>query len=340
MAATSYISSVGKREDLADIIAVVDAKETVLTSTIRKGKKPANALTEWQVDNYPSTSTSGVVDGTDVTSFSSGENYASGRARIGNYIQTFRRVPAVSRLEENVAVVAGVSNPDPMGVAGSTEFARAKAKATIMVKRDVETALLSDNAAQADNGTVPFVTRGLGKWLNVAASKDSVQPVPDAYCLPSASVFSAASITTFTEDSLRGLLQSRWSQTGKSGNLLGIVGANVKNAVSDFSRYLPNKTSNTSVRFYNQSPEDKKVTTAVDIYSGDYGDVELFLSAFTPDSYRGYILDPEYLELRTHTAPYFQQLPDLGGGPRGIVETIVALAVTNPLAHAKIAATA
>jgi hypothetical protein len=44
------------------------------------------------------------------------------------------------------------------------------------------------------------------------------------------------------------------------------------------------------------------------------------------------------VELRTHTAPYFQQLPDLGGGPRGIVETIVALAVTNPLAHAQIAA--
>jgi hypothetical protein len=339
MPATSYISSVGKREDLADIIAVVDAKECVLTSTIRKGKKPSNALVEWSVDNYPSTSTSGVVDGTDVTSFSSGENYASGRARIGTYIQTFRRVPAVSRLEENVAVIAGVNNPDPMGVAGNTEFARAKAKSTIMIKRDVETALLSDNAAQADNGTVPFKTRGLGKWLSVSGSKDSVQPVPDAYCSPSASIYSGT-IASFTEDAFRTLLQSRWSQTGKSANLLGIVGSDVKNAISDFSRYLPSRASNTSVRFYNSSPEDKKVTTAVDIYSGDYGDVELFLSAFVPDTYRGYIVDPEYVELRTHTAPYFQQLPDLGGGPRGIVETIVALAVSNPLAHAKIAATA
>lgn len=337
MAATSYISSVGKREDLADIIAVVDAKETVLSSTIRKGKKPAAALTEWQVDNMPSTSTAGVVDGTDVTSFSSGENYASGRARIGNYIQQFRRVPAVSRLEETVAVVAGINNADPNGVSGNTEFARAKAKSTIMLKRDVETALLSDNGAQADNGTVPFLTRGLGKWLVVSGSKDSVQPVPDAYCSPSASIYSGA-IASFTEDSFRTLLQSRWAQTGKAGNLLGIVGSDVKNAISDFSRYLPNKTSNTSVRFYNQSPEDKKVSTAVDIYSGDYGDVELFLSAFVPNTTRGYIIDPEYVELRTHTAPYFTQLPDLGGGPRGIVETIVALAVTNPLAHAKIAA--
>ena len=334
---TNYISSAGKREDLSDIISVVDARETVLTSTIRKGKKPTNAITEWQVDNYPATSTAGVVDGTDVTSFATTADLASGRARISNYIQTFRRVPGVSRLEENVAVVAGVNNPDPQGVAGSTEFARAKAKATIMVKRDVEAALLSDNAAQADNGTVPFLTRGLGRWLRVAASKDSVLPVPDAYCLPSDSVYSLP-MSAFTEDSFRNLLQSRWSQTGKSGNLIGIVGSSVKNAISDFSRYLPNRASNTGVRFYNSNTEDKKVTTSVDIYSGDYGDVELFLSAFLPNNTRGYIVDPEYVELRTHTAPYFQQLPDLGGGPRGIVETIVALAVTNPLAHAQIAA--
>jgi hypothetical protein len=339
MPATNYISSVGKREDISDIISVVDAKECVLSSTIRKGKKPANALTEWQVDNMPSTSTAGVVDGTDVTSFASGENYASGRARIGNYIQQFRRVPAVSRLEETVAVVAGINNPDPNGISGNTEFARAKAKSTIMLKRDVETALLSDNSAQADNGTVPFLTRGLGKWISVAASKDSVVPVPDAYCPAAGQIFSAA-ITTFTEDSFRSLLQARWNQTGKASNLIGVVGANVKNAISDFSRYLPSRASNTSVRFYSSSPEEKKVTTAVDIYSGDYGDIELFLSAFVPDANRGYIVDPEYVELRTHTSPYFSQLPDLGGGPRGIVETIVALAVTNPLAHAKIAATA
>jgi hypothetical protein len=337
MPATNYISSVGKREDLSDIIAVVDARETVLSSTIRKGKKPANALTEWQVDNMPATSTAGVVDGTDVTSFASGENYAAGRARIGNYIQQFRRIPAVTNLEENVAVIAGINNPDPNGVSGNTEFARAKAKATIMLKRDVEASLLSDNGAQADNGTVPFLTRGLGRWLTAAAGKDSVLPVPDAYCSPTASIYSGT-MAAFTEDSFRSLLQSRWSQTGKASNLVGIVGSDVKNAISDFSRFLPNRASNTGVRFYNSNTEDKKVTTAVDIYSGDYGDVELFLSAFVPNTTRGYIIDPEYVELRTHTAPYFTALPNLGGGPRGLVETIVALAVTNPLAHAAIKA--
>lgn len=361
MASTAYINSVGKREDLSDIIAVVDAKETILTSTLRKGKKPANAYVEWQVDSYPTTSTAGVVDGTDAFNVSTStgnttttgfEDYASTRKRIGTYIQTFRRTPRVSRLEEMVANVAGLNNPDPQGVAGNTEFARAKAKATIQVKRDVEATLLSDNGCQVDNGTNAYLTRGLGKWISntadsVAAQDSSVLLTADStaaagaattYQVYDKNINSNQTMANFNEDCFRCLLQTRWSNTGRSGDLIGIVGSSVKNAISDFTRYMPNVgTTKASVRFYNTNVAEKKVSTSVDIYSGDYGTIELFLSAFVPNTSRGYIIDPEYAELRTHTAPYFQQLPDLGGGPRGIVETILALVVTNPLAHAKIA---
>jgi hypothetical protein len=335
MAATTYINSVGKREDLSDIIAVVDAKETVLTSTIKKGsKKPTNAYVEWLVDSYPSTSTAGTVDGTEV-SYSSAADFASTRARIGTYIQQFRRIPGVSRLEEVVATVAGVNNPDPQGVAGATEFARAKAKATVMVKRDIEATFLSANGAQADDGTNPYLTRGLGKWLS--SSADTVALGQSNVLLNSAQIYSGT-LANFTEDSLRTVLQQRWSVTGRGGDLLAIVGSDIKNSVSDFSRYLPSKTSNTPVRFYNQDVNSKMVSSVVDIYSGDYGNLELHLSAFLPNTKTGYIVDPEYVEVRTHTAPYFTELPDLGAGRRGIVEAIVALVPTNPQAHAKISA--
>jgi hypothetical protein len=338
MSATSYINQVGKREDLADIIAVVDARETVLTSTLKKGKKPANALVEFQVDSYPTVSTAGVVDGTDV-SFSGSEDFAANRARLGNYIQTFRRTPGVTRLAETVAVVAGVNNADPNGTAGSTEFNRAKAKAVVQIKRDVEATLLSANGAQADNGTVPFKTRGLGKWLSTTA--DSVQPQPSSALLPSGQVYdsainSAQTLANFNEESLRTLLQTRWSNTGRAANLIMVTGSDIKNSVTDFSRFLPSRSANTSVRFYNTDATDKKVTSTVDFYDGDFGSLELHLSAFVPTTSTAYILDPDYAEIRTHTAPYFQQLPDLGGGPRGIVETILALCVTGPKAHAKI----
>jgi len=333
MAATSYLNSVGKREDLSDIIAVVDAKETVLTSSIKKGsKKPTNAYVEWLVDSYPSTSTAGTVDGTEVA-YTDAADFASTRYRIGTYIQQFRRVPGVSRLEETVATVAGVNNPDPQGVAGATEFARAKAKAVVMVKRDIEATCLSANGAVAGTGSVAYKTRGLGQWLSATA--DSVALGQSNVLLSSSQIYSG-NLSAFTEDSLRGVLQQRWSVTGKGGDLLAIVGSDVKNSVSDFSRYLPSKTSNTPVRFYNQDVNSKMVSSVVDIYSGDYGNLELHLSAFLPTTRTGYIIDPEFCELRTHTAPYFTELPDLGAGRRGIVEAIVALVPTNPQAHAKI----
>jgi len=367
---SNLVNSVGQREDLSDIIAVVDARETVLTSMLRKGKKPAGVYTEWQIDSYPNVQITGIVDGTDVTSF---ENYGNTRKRIGNYIQQFRRVPSVSRLEETVANVAGLNDPDPNGAAGATEFARSKAKATVQIKRDVEAAFLSDNIAQngsaSPSGTSPnqyasqaYQTRGLGAWLTssttsapygkTAISGDASTGSATGL-LPTNSIYNgsfSSTTTAFTEDVLRGLLQSRWTQTGRGGDLVGIVGASIKNAISDFSRYLPaksiNSTTATSVRFYNDEIGDRKIETAIDIYSGDYGNIELFLSAFTnvssgtADSYRGYIIDPEYIEMRTHTAPYFTELPDLGAGRRGIVETICTLVPTNPLAHIQIAASA
>ncbi len=340
--ATSYISSVGKREDLSNIIAVVDAAETVLTSTIKKGKKPANALTEWQVDTFDTPNTTGVIDGVDVTTAAQYTNAGALRARLGNYVQKWWRNPMVTDMEETLAVIAGIDSPDPHGVAGSTEFNRAKAKLSVTLKRDVEATLLSDNGAQADTGPggVPFQTRGLGKWLSTVA--DTVQAQPASQLLSAAQVYDinvngAQTMAAFTEDSLRALLSARWNQTKKKGSLIGIVGSAVKDAVSDFSRYQTNRTSNTAVRFYSQIPEKKTVTTTVDVYEGDYGDVEFFLSAFLPNTSRGYIIDPDYLELRTLRPPGFKPIPDLGGGPRGIIDTIAALAVLNAQAHVKIA---
>ena len=339
--ATTYIASVGKREDLSDIIAVVDAKETVLSSVIKKGKPITNALTEWQTDIYDTPNTTGVVDGTDVTTASQYTNAAANRARLGNYCQRLWRNPMVTTMDEDVAEIAGISDPDPQGVAGATEFARAKAKMTVQLKRDMEATLLSDNGAQADNGTVPFQTRGLGKWLSTAA--DSVQAQPASQLLSAGQVYDvnvngAQTMAAFNESSLRAILEARWAQTGSAALLIGIVGSSVKDAISDFTRYEPNVSGSANVRFYGaNNVADKKVSTVVDVYEGDYGTIELHLSAFLPNTSRGYILDTRYLELRTKKAPGFRQLPDLGGGPRGIIDTIFALAVINVQAHNKIA---
>ena len=149
MASTAELTQVGKREDLADIIAVADAKSTPFKTAIRKGKPVRNTFVEWQLDAYDTPKTGGALDGEDVASF---EDAAANRERIGVYVQELRRTPKVNQMAEEISEVAGINNADPQGVRGSTEFARAKAKKIVEIGRDIEATLLSDNETQQQSG--------------------------------------------------------------------------------------------------------------------------------------------------------------------------------------------
>lgn len=323
MPATQEISQVGKREDLSNIVAIADAKNTPVTSMLRKGEKPKNTLYEWQVDGYDTAKVTGVVDGKDVESY---EDASAKRRRLQGRVQLFRRAPKVSKMAEEVSVVAGIPS----------EFDKAKAKKTIELKRDIETRILGDYESQADDGADDgYEFRGLGNWISNSAQTDL--PVHVDYRTPTASIYSSA-LTDFDEDDLSALLQSRWGQTGTTDELMGFLGADVKRTISNFTRYDVDKSGTGHVRMFNQDAQDALLFNKVDIYDGDFGRVELILSSFVPNAKRGYILDMRMLELRPHTNPYFRELEDRGGGRNGLIEAIVGLACLNPLAHAKIAA--
>ena len=164
-------NQVGKREDLADYIALVDAKDTPIVSMAPKGNKPGNTLMEWQADNMPAAVTTGSVDGKDVTGY---EDLNSGRAKIQNYIQVFQRAIRVSPLSVDVSRVAGLRD----------ELAGMVAKGIKTLKRDMEATVSSDNDAQADDGTDPYLTKALGTWISTSGG--SVLQVPSAFRTPSA----------------------------------------------------------------------------------------------------------------------------------------------------------
>lgn len=324
MALTTAINQVGKREDLSDIIAVADSKSTPLTSRINKGKKPTNMLFSFQADAYDTAKAGGVTDGKDVAT-ADYENKAANRKQIDARCEVFRRTPMVGFIAEEVSNVAGAPS----------EFARAKAKCAIEIKRDMETELLSTQDSSADNGTNGSKTRGLGAWIQNTAQTDL--PVDSSFRTPVASIYSGT-MANFDELALRGLLQSRFQQVGVTDSLLMVCGVEVRNAINDFARYVPNKTGSTVVvRGFDQG-KSTTISTAIDIYEGDYGSVELVTSLFVPTTKTAYVLDLGFAELRTHTAPNYKPLPDQGGGPRGLIQAIVGLAVTNPLAHCKVSA--
>lgn len=335
MAGLLEISQVGKREDFADVISVVDAKSLPFTSMVPKGSEPVNTIFDWQADSYSDAVLGGIVDGVDVQS-SDYVNEAANRAKLHGRIQKFRKSFSVSDMAQNVSDVAGVGRKG--------EMKRAISHAIIELKRNMEATFCSDQDSQADNGTVPYLTRGAGKWISSTAQGD--QPVPSTYLTPAASIITKTTATTI-EDDINGLCQSVYQQTGQQGDFDLICGASLKKLFSSFAAWVPSAVTTVPLRRFNQDAVDKQIINTVDFWQGDFGSVKLILSLWLAyDSAagnirngRGYLMNWDLWELRYNRQPAFNENPDLGGGPRGYVDAIAGLVCYNPLATAKIAPT-
>lgn len=333
MAELMITSQVGAREDLADLIAIADEKATPLVSAARKSTAPTNPLFSWLVDGLDTPNTSGVLSNEDATTF---VNPAAQRARLYGRIQKLWRLPKVSDMAENISDVAGIGT--------KREMARAITKSIKELARDLEATFCSDQDSQAESGNLPFKTRGLGSWISNSVQGDAGTAVPAAYRTPAGSI-STATIANTTDSVVQGLLQSIYEQTGKSKTFTLLCGPTLKRAFTGFTQ-VQFGTTNTaaSVRVYNADLSENKIEQKVDIFVGDFGELLL-----VPDLYlrtdvssaaslrSGFILDMDGIHIRYNRRPAYKPLPDLGGGPRGIVDTIAALQVDNPLTHGKIA---
>jgi hypothetical protein len=339
MPATLITSQTGIRQDLSDLIAVVDAKTCPVVSMAKKGAEPINPLTSWQADGYTATTVpAGVLSDADISSSDYVDN-AANRVLLSARIQKFREVPSVDDLAQHVSEVAGVGK--------RREMARAVTKSLEQLKRKMEAAFCSDQESVEQSGSTPYKTRGLGKWIQNGAQTDL--PVNASYRTPTASINTTAT-ASLTEADVQNLLQSIYEQTGKSATYSLVCGPTLKRQFTSFTRTQFASTNVASaIRVLNQKDENKIVAT-VDIFEGDFGTLELIPSLFLAkdatvnatavQNGRGYVLDMDMVELRYNRKPRYQELEDRGGGPRGIVDSICALCVKSPLALGKFAPTA
>jgi hypothetical protein len=321
-------SQVGKRQDLADYISLVDARDTPIISMIPKGNKPGNTLLQWQADNMPDPVTTGSVDGVDVSSY---ENLNSGRAVLSNHIQVFQRAIRVSPLSVDVSVVAGLRD----------ELAGMVAKGIKLLKRDMEATVSSDNDARADNGTNSYLTKALGTFISTSGG--STLQVPEDYRTPSASINTTAT-ASLAESNIQAVLTSIYGKTGQFKEYDTVVGTNLKRAFSNllFTTTLTTTSTvgvtgsgGTAIRTFNRDANSDAYIASVDIFEGDFGRMKLHPSLFMPNADNGYVLDMELLELRYTNLPEVTELPDAGGGPARLIKAVAGLVVKNPLGLGK-----
>jgi Family of unknown function (DUF5309) len=326
----------GLREDLSDLIAVVDAKSKPLLALAKKGAELVNPdVHSWQADGYNAPSFAGVMAGDDVTAW---DSPAAQRAKLSGRCQKFRRSIMVDDFAANISDVAGVGR--------KKEMARGAAKSIEELGRDIEAAFCSDSdSVQQTGASTPYRTRGLGSWIASAAQSDL--PVPADY-RSVAGAISTTATDSITEGSIQNILQAIYEQTGTVKNLVLLCGPTLKRRFTEFTRTQAGSANVAlNVKTYNTPAADRKITSTVDVFEGDFGSLQLLPSLLLAQdglaavqSRRGYIIDPDMVEVRYGRRPAFRELEDRGGGPRGIIDAIAGLVVHSPRGLGKIASTA
>jgi hypothetical protein len=309
-------SGVSNREDLTDVLSILAPEETPILSSASK-QKASSTFVEWTVDSLSAPSTAGVAEGADVQAFT---DKFSGRARLGNYTQKFRRDYMVSDLQEAVDSV------------GPAKIAQAEAKAIREIKRDIEATLAGTQDRAVENGAgTAYALRGLGDWIDSAGPAD----VPAAFRTPSASIHATG--TNFTETVLNTMISSIYRETGTVNDLMLVADTALRNEISDFAR----SGNANDVRTVNYNGNDTAIKLSVDLYQSDHGIVSVVngnpdcMPAVTGGTANGagYLVNPEYYGVHELIPLGSTRLPNMGGGERGYVDCSLTLGVYHPGAH-------
>ena len=317
-AKTGTGSAVSNREDLSNELSILAPEETPILSLCSKGKASAT-YSEWTVDSLAAPATTGISEGSDVTSFS--DKFAD-RARLGNYIQLMRRDYLVSNLQQAVTSV------------GPANVAQAEAKSMREIKRDIEATIASNNEMTVENGAgTPYGMRGLGKWID--SSAQATNPVPAAYRTPSGSIITSA----ISESSFNTMIGSIFAKNGEMNSLTLVANVALRQLISNFTRATP---ASAGVTYHvNQDATSKQITLSVNLYDSDFGLVKIVNGnpscMPTASTNVGYVLNPKYLGFNTLIPMGATRLENQGGGERGFIDVAGTLCVKHPQAHGKIA---
>ena len=320
-ATTVQGASVSNREDLLDVLTILAPEETPVLSSASKQKANATFV-EWTVDSLATPSTDGITEGADVSSFT--DKFAS-RARLGNYVQKFRRDFMVSDLQEAVDSV------------GPAKVAQAEAKAIRELKRDIEATLLSDNERQAETGALPYKLRGLKQWL----ASDNTD-VPTEYETPGTS--RSTSGADIDESAFNAIIQSIYRENGEANNLTLIADTKLRQQLADYARFvgtannLGTPANAEGIRRVSTDMGSTTIKLSIEIYQSDFGTVSIV--NMNPDTApdtsaqdHGYLINPAYYGVHELIPMGSSRLPNMGGGERGFVDCALTLGVYAPQAH-------
>jgi len=335
--ATSYnvTANKGAQTNLENVLKTVEPTETPLYSTLSQSAAPKATLNEWLVDSLANPEIGGTIDGVDLTLSAGGstfKNLIDTRERLGNRVQTYRDLFAVSRQSEMVDVAPG----------GSL-FASSQAKSLLQLKRSIETGIGSGNDQSVGSSSAAAKMCGLGIWSDPTATGNTFDTsAKQAFRAVSGSRVSLASLT---ESAFRGLLQAVYTAAGSKGTYNLFCGPAVMNKITDYTR----STVADGNFSFDQDVSGKTLVRSILTYVSDYSTINIIPDLFlgrvdgsasgtdtvegTVNTDRGYLIPgDDTVSLKFLEGITIQDLPDNGAGKRAFSEAMLTLRVTNPRA--------
>lgn len=146
--------AVGNREELANAIYMISPQDTPLMTLI--GREPVKTThPEWQTDTLATPASNAQIEGNEWT-FSDFDP----TSRVGNYTQISDKRIIVSRTQDKT-----------LKAGRKSELKRELRKKGTELKKDMEYALLQNNASVAGNSSTARELGGLPSWLTTNAAR-------------------------------------------------------------------------------------------------------------------------------------------------------------------------
>jgi len=311
MATYQTYTSIGQREDLADVIYNISPTDTPFMTSV--GKTAATAVYhEWQTDSLAAVNVSNAV----VEGATASDATISPTTRIGNRTQISQKTIKISGTLETVNKAGRKS-----------EKAYQLAKASSEIKRDMEAILLSNQVASAGNSSTARVLGGLQTWLNSNYSGGTSGTA--------GSLGTTARVTgtdrAFTSTILNNVIQSTYTNGGSPTILM----------VTPAQKVVASTFAGIATRFKDvPNNVQAAIIGAADVYVSDFGTISIVPNRFIPNTDNddvAFLLDPEMAAV-AYLRP-FQTNELAKTGDADVTQLLVeyTLEVKNEAAHGIIA---
>jgi len=243
--------SIGTREDLQDVIYSISPTDTPFMSSAAR-EAVRSTLHEWQTDSLAAASTSNaVIEGDDATL-----DAVTATSRLSNSTQIMDKTVVITGTQE-VTNKAG----------RASELAYQIAKKSKELKRDMEATLLANQAEVVGDSSTARKFGSINAWI---ASNDEFGS-NGASGGAGNTARTDGTQRALTEDFLKTAIKNIWNAGGNPSVIM--VGPFNKQKVSGFT--------GGSTRF--DASEDKTLYTSIDVYSSDFGDLEVVPNRFQRD---------------------------------------------------------